>query len=314
MKVLAVHTSHIGDMVSGTGVMRFLRERFGLLHVLTDLRWAPVLEGEPGLVVHTPESAREERFELLLDFSSTKKSLREVCRIRADRKVCLCDSTLKRLSAIPFYQIRLHRGDRHIVRTYSPFLRYFGEEREFLPLLTDNRNERALRFLAELRAEGYASVAGIHFDAASERRFLPEELVTETVRHLQSRGAAALLLGTDRERALRLSAASGGYARYATFILSELKTVLAGLDCFIGTDSGLLHIAAALGTPTAGIYGPNIPAVSGPLAPGIHFLEIPLDCRPCNQNRKCPRNVSCLRDIPGAAITRAIDSILDSRH
>jgi heptosyltransferase-1 len=44
--------------------------------------------------------------------------------------------------------------------------------------------------------------------------------------------------------------------------------LLAHARCLIAADSGPLHLAAALGTPVVGLYGPTDPARNGPFAPG----------------------------------------------
>lgn len=308
MKVLAVNTSRIGDLVSGMAVVNFLRDRFGSVYVLPDPRYAGILDAERGIITVSPETARNQRFDLIIDLSSTKNSARYVRTIRAGEKISLYSTFLKLLCAIPFSDVRLKRNDRNIVRTYYPVLRYFGETRDLMPSLSDNRNANALRHLEETR--GGRKLAGIHFDAASIRRILPESLVTGVIESLRSRGIGVILLGTGGEMARRLVDRSGGYAFWRELTLPEVKTVIAGLDLFIGTDSGLLHMAAALGTPSIGLYGPNVPGISGPPAPCVRFVELPLDCRPCNQNRECPHGVRCLEDISPERVAEEIDRIL----
>ena len=312
MRVIVVNTSRIGDLVSGMGVVTVLRDRFGEVSVLPDPRYAAILEGEQDIRAVTPEEARALTWDLLVDLSSSPNSERIARKICARRKICLAGTLLKRLRARFFYTTVLRREDRHIVKTYQPVLRYFREDRAVLPLLTDNRNEHALRALGELRGTEARRLAGFHFDAASERRILPETLALGVIKRLLSPGMAVLLLGIRGDIARRLEEASGGYAHHRAFTLGELKTVIAGLDLFVGPDSGLLHIAAALGTPSVGIYGPNVPERSGPLAPAVRIVELPLGCRPCNQNRECPRGVRCLAGITPEMVMEQAYSLLSS--
>jgi ADP-heptose:LPS heptosyltransferase len=310
MKVLVVHTSRIGDLVSGMGVVNFLREKFGKVYILSDPRYRGLFDGEQGIVAVTPEEAHRQRYEYLIDLSSSKMSAGYTGSIPANRKICLFSSLTKKIRAFPLYNIRLKRTDNHLVRTYSPILRFFGRFEDPVPILTNNRNPEALRFLE--MAHGGRQLAGIHFDAAAECRFLPEHLVLEIIKSLRARGIGVQLIGTRKDIALRLAERSGGYARWREFTLPELKTVIAELDIFIGSDSGPLHVASALRIPSIGIYGPNVSSVSGPLASCVRFVEIPLDCRPCNQNRKCPHGVRCLNDIPVEKVMENADRILAS--
>jgi ADP-heptose:LPS heptosyltransferase len=310
MHVIAVNTSRIGDLVSGMGVVNFLRDRYGEVDVLPDPRYAAILEGEPGVTAVSGEEARGGEYDLLVDLSSSNRSERFVRTIRSRRKICLWRTPLKLIRSLVFYTTVLRRDSSHIVETYTPILRHLGEPRTILPSLTDNRNERALRVLEELRGAGNRTIAGLHFDAASERRILPEALTLGVIAYLASLGMAVLLLGTRADIARRLEEASGGHAQHHAFTLSELKTVIAGLNLFIGPDSGPLHIAAALGTPSVGVYGPNISSVSGPLAPNVRFVELPLGCRPCNQNRECPHGVRCLAGVTPEMVIMKAHSLL----
>jgi heptosyltransferase-1 len=55
--------------------------------------------------------------------------------------------------------------------------------------------------------------------------------------------------------------------------IEELMGLLAHARCLIAADSGPLHLAAALGTPVVGLYGPTDPARNGPFAPGAVIVD-----------------------------------------
>jgi heptosyltransferase-1 len=50
--------------------------------------------------------------------------------------------------------------------------------------------------------------------------------------------------------------------------IEELMALLARARCIVAVDSGPLHLAAALGAPVVGLYGPTDPARNGPFVPG----------------------------------------------
>ena len=65
----------------------------------------------------------------------------------------------------------------------------------------------------------------------------------------------------------------------------------------MSNDSGLMHVAAALGRPLLALYGSTTPAFTPPLDEGARVLERALDCRPCFA-RTCPLgHRDCLRGI-----------------
>jgi heptosyltransferase-2 len=76
---------------------------------------------------------------------------------------------------------------------------------------------------------------------------------------------------------------------------------LAASQVAISNDSGLLHVAAALGTPSIGIFGPTSPwhwAPLNPIAAAIQQTTEQLDCQPCHKptcrvlHHRCMRNIS----------------------
>jgi heptosyltransferase-2 len=88
--------------------------------------------------------------------------------------------------------------------------------------------------------------------------------------------------------------------------LTEIATHLAGCSALVTNDSGLLHLAEAVGTPVLAFFGPTVRQFGYfPCLPESRVLEVELDCRPCSRNgkRACHRkDLACLRQIsPGAA-------------
>ena len=81
--------------------------------------------------------------------------------------------------------------------------------------------------------------------------------------------------------------------------MPELMEAIRPLKVFVSNDSGPMHIAAALGVPAVGIFGPTTRELGFfPYGPGNRVVETPLACRPCalHGSRKCPRgHFLCMR-------------------
>jgi len=58
--------------------------------------------------------------------------------------------------------------------------------------------------------------------------------------------------------------------------LPEVAALLARCRCFIGNDSGIAHLAAALGVPTVALFGPTDPVLWAPTGPAVRVLSAPL--------------------------------------
>lgn len=107
----------------------------------------------------------------------------------------------------------------------------------------------------------------------------PIDRYAALARWLTRRGYTVWVLGAEFERPLaeRLRALAGENVHVATepsLLTSTYR--LAAADIFIGNDSGLLHIAAALGKPSVGIYTFTDPFYAGPINRNVRFVLPPL--------------------------------------
>jgi heptosyltransferase II len=83
---------------------------------------------------------------------------------------------------------------------------------------------------------------------------------------------------------------------------------LAAAAAAVSNDSGLLHVAAAIGTPSIGIFGPTSPWHWAPLNPLAAVIETTTDvpCRPCHKPTCRLVHHRCMRDIPMAQVEAAV--------
>jgi heptosyltransferase-1 len=120
-----------------------------------------------------------------------------------------------------------------------------------------------------LRAAGPAQSGGhVVFLTMSSRRdkLWPEDRWIELGRALAGRGLRALLpwgSGAERDRCARLAAAIPGAQVPDRMPLAELARLLRGARGVAGVDTGLSHLAVALGAAVIGIYVATDPALTG---------------------------------------------------
>lgn len=112
--------------------------------------------------------------------------------------------------------------------------------------------------------------------------------------------AAVLLLGGPAERENIAAVTDGlpGSVLNLAGLLSLRRSIAVLSRCrlFIGNDSGLMHIAAALGLPLVAIFGPTEPGRTAPLASRFRLLHHGADCAPC-QHRECPSDHRCMTSV-----------------
>ncbi|MCF8200328.1 MAG: lipopolysaccharide heptosyltransferase I [Sulfuritalea sp.] len=97
----------------------------------------------------------------------------------------------------------------------------------------------------------------------------PEECWIEAGRALHQKGLVCLLPSgnsTERQRAARIALAIPDAVALPSLSLTELAQQLVGARIVIGVDTGLAHLAAALGRPTLALFSASDPALTGVLA------------------------------------------------
>jgi heptosyltransferase II len=137
-------------------------------------------------------------------------------------------------------------------------------------------------------------------------------------RRLLAEGFAVWVLGGPDEKPLATEIVGDTTARDLTGNdLRNAILALAAADTAVSNDSGLLHVAAAVGTPSIGIFGPTSPWHWAPLNPLAETIEAAtvLDCRPCHKPVCRLGHHKCMRDIaPETVIAAAERAIAAARQ
>jgi len=138
----------------------------------------------------------------------------------------------------------------------------------------------------------------------------PAASYAELARALTAEGFAVWVLGGPGEAQLaaEIATAGGPHARDLTsHDLRNAILALAAARAAVSNDSGLLHVAAAVGTPAIGIFGPTSPWHWAPLNPLAAVIETDTDlsCRPCHKPVCRLKHHRCMRDIPAAHVIEA---------
>lgn len=149
----------------------------------------------------------------------------------------------------------------------------------------------------------------------------PKESYAAVARRLVADGFDVWILGGPGEKALAVDIAGETQARDLTGIdLRDAILALAGAGAAISNDSGLLHVAAALGTPSIGIFGPTSPWHWAPLNPLAATIETAaaLPCRPCHKPVCRLGHHRCMTEIAPdqviAAVRKAVANVVPAKN
>jgi heptosyltransferase-2 len=159
-------------------------------------------------------------------------------------------------------------------------------------------------------ADDAHAAVGIHVGAAygSSKRWPPER-IAELCRLLAARGAIPVLLGAreDVDVADRLAGETGARTLVGRDGPELLTALLAGFTALVCGDTGVGHLAAALGTPVVALFGPTDPRLSAPRG-RVRVIAHPVACAPCFY-RDCPIDHPCLRGVDADEVREALDGL-----
>ena len=125
---------------------------------------------------------------------------------------------------------------------------------------------------------------------------------------LQDAGYAVWVLGSAKDEAAGNVVAGAGQARNlcGRTRLEDVIDLLACCGDAVSNDSGLMHMAAAVGIRVHAIYGSSTPDYTPPLTPRRVIHDLRLDCSPCFK-RECPLgHLKCLRDITPMSVYEGV--------
>lgn len=116
-----------------------------------------------------------------------------------------------------------------------------------------------------------------------------------------------VVLGSAKERGL--CAAVGGRNLAGETTLDDALEVLAGAERVVSNDSGLMHLAAALGRPLVALFGSSSPRHTPPLAARARVLWLGIECSPCYA-RECPLgHFRCMKELTVEGVLEQLRSL-----
>jgi heptosyltransferase-2 len=144
----------------------------------------------------------------------------------------------------------------------------------------------------------------------------PVEHYAELARRYQRAGWQVVLYGSvnDQPVTARIAALCAPAATCIDLAgrtrLAEAVDMLSLSAAVVSNDSGLMHIAAALGRPMVAVYGPTSADFTPPLDPNARVIASAIDCAPCFE-RECPLgHHRCMRELSARDVAATLDGLL----
>jgi ADP-heptose:LPS heptosyltransferase len=161
------------------------------------------------------------------------------------------------------------------------------------------------------------TLIGVHASAGRlVKQWAPSAFAAAAAALARRHGAGVVLTGSVEDRPV-VDALKAGLPPDVIVLdltgqldLVQLAAVLQHLQLVLSVDTGPMHLAAAVGTPVVGVFGPSDPARWGPLGPYVASVRIDLPCSPCNRIRRPPDR--CLGHIPDCLLGVTPDQVIDA--
>ncbi len=337
MKILMIKLGAFGDIVHALPAIDDVLQRpeVSEFHFLVDRRYEFVTGIFPGNVqIHVIDmknagsftssvallgKLRNMHFDAILELQGLIKS--SVLARLISSRVYGMDSGYcrERISSWLTQPVRFHAEDRHVVQQYrrvatGPFVSNVKSlPSEPLPYqpphvqLTDRMHLAGSSLLGQISLKSDQYVV-LHLGGGWETKMLPEQTWQELAKGVIENGLTPLCCwgNTNEEKIARKL----GKQLKKLIILPrrvgmlELCSLLAEAKAVIGADTGILHLAAALGTRTATFWGPSAIWRSGPLGTKHVHVEAGTECGPCFQ-RKCNKFI-CMDQIRSRGLLQVL--------
>ena len=314
-RILLIRLSSLGDIVLTTPAIRAVRAHFpdAYIAMLVAKQSAEIPRENP----HLNEIIT---FDRLAKNKDTGEMLRVMRQLRTRKFTLTIDLQRKfrtemlmsfsgaaeRIGKGRFSTVRVpEQGNKHATAHYFDLLHAAGipaeDQRLELFLSESERLEAAQRFDAAGVNDRQLKVGLFPGAGWKLREWMPERFAAIGDKLVQHFNANVLIFGGPKEAELVQTVANLMNAQAIPFAgnlgVRQLAACLEKCDLFLTNDTGPMHIAAAVGTPTVSLFGPGNHIRFQPLGTSHQTIRHAVPCSPCKQfTDKCKDNI-CMKGI-----------------
>lgn len=325
--ILIARFSSIGDVVLTTPILRALKEQIpnSKIAFLTTKPVACLIEDNPfidKLFLFDKKDSKQEirslkkeileynsnqKFDLVIDLQNNLRSKFLLCGLYK-RKLKFNKNRLYKLALV--YLKNIIKEPRHIVDRYFDTLK---------PLNIVNKNYKPEIFIkTEQHNIKNELIIGVAHGANHFTKQWIAEYFAELINSIHNKFNTKFYLfgnSQEAENATKIvNLANANIVDYTgKLTLKDTITKINECDYFISNDTGLMHIATALGKPVVAIFGSTVPELGfSPYSIPHRISQIQLHCRPCTHigRSHCPRgHFDCMRKLYPSIVLAHFDEL-----
>lgn len=260
---------------------------------------------------------RRQRYDVALDLQGLIKSAVWARASGAGRVIGFAREHLREPQAAWLYGERVTPPHpAHVIQKNLAIAAHLGAS--IAPVSVPLRVDASPALANDLHRElGGVRYAVINPGAGWPNKRWPNDRFADVARQLRRKYELPSLVTwgpAERAAADEIVAASEGAAHLSPRTsVSELADIMRGAALVLAGDTGPLHIAAAVGAPIVGLYGPTWPERNGPWDPADEVISRAGQCQ-CHHKRQCLIGAPCIETIEVDEVMSAIERRLNRRE
>lgn len=346
MKILIVKLSALGDVVHTLPALNALRKKYPHAHItwLVETAAADIIRDHPALDTMIVSKRKEwirnieegewfntiknigafirtlrnTRYDMVIDFQGLFKSGILVALCKGDRKIGY-DQT--REESYRFLTERMPPFDlnQHAILRYLNLLKASGITNNndiiFGIPVKDNERQKAHLLLKQYRwHEGNRFIAINPMAKWKTKLWVPQKFAALADQIIKKHKVSVVFTGSQEDQKAVQEITSlmqeKGINLSGKTDLLTLAALYEKADCLISTDTGPMHVAAAMGTPVIALFGPTASWRTGPFGSGHTIMRKGIPCSPCF--KKHCAHVDCMHEIEVAEVLSAVSKVISN--
>ena len=181
-----------------------------------------------------------------------------------------------------------------------------------------HRTESLNKILQLHRIAPRRPIISIHAGAGNIHKQWTTKGFVEITDWLASKGFQVIFVGSDRDldkiKAIMSELGHKAHNLGGRLSLGELMALFHMSSLFLGNDSGPMHLAAAVGIPVVGLFGPVDEKRWGPLSTNSIVLRGQEGCENCREKRRECHDFPCITTLEPEKVKKAISELLAARQ